>query len=72
MSQPPAKFNPEPFAYHTELELDIESLTNLGQGLGRVDGWVVFVPFSLPEEKVRARIFRNHKSHSEADLLEVL
>ncbi len=72
MSRPPAKFNPEPFAYHTELELDVESLTNLGQGLARIDGWVVFVPFSLPGERVRARIFRNHKNHSEADLVEVI
>jgi len=72
MSRPPAKFNPEPFAYHTELELDIESLTNLGQGLGRIDGWVVFVSSALPGERVRVRIFRNHKNHSEADLVEVL
>ncbi|MFK5921493.1 MAG: class I SAM-dependent RNA methyltransferase [Verrucomicrobiota bacterium] len=72
MSRPPAKFNPEPFAYHTELEIDIESLTNLGQGLGRIDGWVVFVPFSLPGERVLARIFRNHKGHSEADLIDVI
>ncbi len=72
MNQAPAKFNPEPFAYHTEIELEIETLTNLGQGLGRSDGWVVFVPFSLPGEKVRARIFRNHKGHSEADLVEVI
>lgn len=73
-SQPrtPKRFNPEPFDYHQELELTIETLTNLGQGLARVDGWVVFVPFSLPGEKVRARVFRNHKAHSEADLLEVL
>lgn len=72
MSRPHARFNPEPFAYHTELELDIDSLSNLGQGLGRVDGWVVFVPFALPGERVRARIFRNHKNHSEADLVELL
>jgi len=72
MSRPPARFKPEPFAYHTELELDIESLSNLGQGLGRIDDWVVFVPFALPDERVRARIFRNHKNHSEADLVEVL
>lgn len=72
MSRPPAKFNPEPFAYHSEVTLDIETLTNLGHGLGRIDGWVVFVPFSLPGERIRARIFRNHKNHSEADLVEVL
>jgi len=35
-------------------------------------GWVVFVPHTLPGELVRARIFRNDKSHSQADLVEVL
>ena len=35
-------------------------------------GWVVMVPFTLPGEKVRVRIYRNHKNFSEADLLEVL
>lgn len=34
--------------------------------------WVVFVPFCLPGEKVRIRIFRNDKNHSRADLIEVL
>jgi 23S rRNA (uracil1939-C5)-methyltransferase/tRNA (uracil-5-)-methyltransferase len=35
-------------------------------------GWVVMIPFTLPGEKVRARVYRNHKNYSEADLLEVL
>ena len=30
------------------------------------------VPFTLPGERVRVRVFRNHKNYSEADLLEVL
>ena len=34
--------------------------------------WVVMVPFTLPGEKVRVRIYRNHKNFSEADLVEVL
>ncbi|MBI5692888.1 MAG: class I SAM-dependent RNA methyltransferase [Verrucomicrobia bacterium] len=74
------KFNDQPFAYHTELELEISTLTNLGSGLGRVPlpgqpadvRWVVMVPFTLPGERVRARVFRNHKNFSEADLIEVL
>ncbi len=33
---------------------------------------MVFVPFCLPGERVRARVFRNHKNHSDADLVEVL
>ncbi len=81
------KFQDHPFPYHTELELEISTLTNLGLGLGRValppiqnpdsaipnsPGWVVMVPFTLPGERVRARVFRNHKNFSEADLVAVL
>jgi 23S rRNA (uracil1939-C5)-methyltransferase/tRNA (uracil-5-)-methyltransferase len=77
-------FNDQPFAYHQEIELEISTLTNLGSGLGRVQienpeskienssGWVVMVPFTLPGERVRARVFRNHKNFSEADLVSVL
>ncbi|HVZ65982.1 MAG TPA: class I SAM-dependent RNA methyltransferase [Lacunisphaera sp.] len=35
-------------------------------------GWVVMVPFTLPGERVRVRVYRNHKNYSEADLLAVL
>jgi 23S rRNA (uracil1939-C5)-methyltransferase/tRNA (uracil-5-)-methyltransferase len=74
------RFNDKPFAYHHEIELGISTLTNLGVGLGRVDlegegkgaGWVVMVAFALPGERVRARVYRNHKNFSEADLVEVL
>ena len=72
MSRPPRKFHPEPFAYHEEIELGIDSLSNLGVGVGRVKDWVVFVPHSLPGERVRARVFRNSPSFSEADLMEIL
>ena len=70
--RPPKKFHPVPFTYHQEIELKIDALTNLGIGVGRIDGWVVFVPFALPEDTVRARVYRNDKRHSEADLIEVL
>ena len=74
-------FNDQPFAYHAEVELEIATLTNLGSGLGRIsienpkskiENWVVMVPFTLPGERVRARVFRNHKNFSEADLVAVL
>src|SRR5580698_8532470 len=69
-----------PFAYHSEIELTVTTLTNLGLGLGRValdgqeggPGWVVMVAFALPGERVRARVYRNHANYSEADLVEVL
>ncbi len=78
----PKQFRAHPFPYHHELDLRVETLTNMGQGLARVplpdgaDGsttsWVVFVPFALPGELVRARVYRNHKNYSEADLVSVL
>jgi len=58
----PKKFNPHPFEYHQELTLEIDSLSNLGVGIARVpidnpdaasaesQGWVVFVPSTLPGE----------------------
>ncbi|MGA0845292.1 MAG: class I SAM-dependent RNA methyltransferase [Luteolibacter sp.] len=70
--RPPRKFVPVPFSYHQEIELEIDSLSNLGAGIGRVDGWVVFVPFALPGERVLARVHRNEKNCSHADLLQVL
>lgn len=82
MGKKKARFNDLPFSYHEEIELEISTLTNLGSGLGRfsrpgpegraIDNWVVMVPFTLPGERVRARVFRNHRNFSEADLLEVL
>lgn len=70
--RPPPKFKPHPFAYHQELEVTIDSLTNEGVGVARVDGWVVFIAFALPGERVKCKVFRNHKSYSEADLSEVI
>ncbi|MFV1995110.1 MAG: class I SAM-dependent RNA methyltransferase [Verrucomicrobiales bacterium] len=72
LSTVPRGFRPEPFSYHQQIELEISTLTNQGQGLGRIDNWVVLVPFALPGELVRARVYRNHKNYSEADLVEVL
>lgn len=72
MPRPPKKFHPHPFEYHQEIELTIDSLSNLGAGIGRVDGWVVFVPYTLPGERVIARIYRNDKSFSQGDLIDVI
>ncbi len=68
----PKKFNPHPFEYRQEIELDIVDINNHGMGIGRIDGWVVSVAYALAGERVKAAVFRNHKNYSEADLLEIL
>ncbi len=40
--------------------------------VGGPGGWVVMVPFTLPGERIRARVFRNHRNFSEADVVEIL
>ncbi|MFA5257720.1 MAG: TRAM domain-containing protein, partial [Opitutales bacterium] len=68
----PKNFKPVPYAYHEEIELTIDTLTNLGVGLGRVDGWVVMVPLALPGERIRASVWRNKSNYSDADIVEIL
>ncbi len=72
MSRTPRRFHPVPYEYHDEIEIEIDSLSNLGKGVGRDGDWVVFVSHALPGERVRARVFRNAANHSEADLVEIL
>lgn len=86
MPNSPKRFRSEPFAYHEEIEIEITSLSNLGAGVGRValpvgafpsedapsGDWVVFVPYSLPGERIRARIWKNESNCSQADLVEVI
>ncbi|MFI3290461.1 MAG: class I SAM-dependent RNA methyltransferase [Opitutales bacterium] len=68
----PKNFVDTPFKYQEEIILDIVDLTNLGVGVGKLDNWVVFVPYALVGEKVKARVYKNHTSYSQADLVEVI
>lgn len=72
METPPRRFIATPFSYHQEIELTVDHLSNQGLGVGRIDNWVVFVPGTLPGERVKARIYRNDKNCSHADLVSIL
>ncbi|KAF9428851.1 tRNA(m5U54)methyltransferase [Podila epigama] len=67
---------PPPFQNFEELEVTIGSLAQSGEGLAllpdRGDGWVVVVPFVLPGERVKARVYRHNWGYSHADLVEVI
>ena len=70
--QRPRKFKAEPYDWHEIVELKIEGLSNLGAGIAKPNGWVVFVPFALPGEKILAKVWRNEANCSHADLVEIL
>ena len=72
MKNPPKGFNDKPYPYHHEIIIEIEDVTNLGVGIARINNWVIHVAYVIPGEKVKARIFRNHKNYSEADCIEII
>jgi tRNA (uracil-5-)-methyltransferase len=55
---------PAPFQNFEELEVTIGSQAQSGDGLAllpdRGDGWVLVVPFVIPGEKVKARVYRHN------------
>ena len=55
-----------------ELELRIDSLAFGGNGVARLDGFVVFVRAGLPGDTVRARVTKVQRRHAEAVTTEVL
>src|SRR6185437_8055435 len=49
-----------------ELELTVDSLAYGGNGVARLDGFVVFVRRGLPGDTVRARVTKVQRRHAEA------
>jgi len=54
------------------LELTIEKTAYGGQGVARLEGFVVFVRNAVPGDRILARIYRKKKSYGEAALVELL
>jgi 23S rRNA (uracil1939-C5)-methyltransferase len=55
-----------------ELELHVDSLAYGGNGVARLNGFVVFVRRGLPGDTVRARVTKVKRNHAEASVLEVV
>jgi 23S rRNA (uracil1939-C5)-methyltransferase len=60
-----------PFQRGEEVSLAIDRMAYGGRGVGRVNGYVVFVPDTAPGDRVRARLWRVRPAYAEADLVEV-
>jgi 23S rRNA (uracil1939-C5)-methyltransferase len=61
-----------PVTKDQELELDVESLAYGGNGVARLNGFVVFVRRGLPGDRVRARVTKVKRSHAEALATEIV
>jgi 23S rRNA (uracil1939-C5)-methyltransferase len=54
------------------VDLDIGTLAYGGQGVARLEDFVIFVRGAVPGDRVRARISKRKRNHAEARLLEIL
>src|SRR5438874_7412506 len=61
-----------PVTKDQEVELDVDSLAYGGNGVARLDGYVVFVRRGLPGDRVRARVTKVKRNFAEALATEVL
>ncbi|HEY2541899.1 MAG TPA: 23S rRNA (uracil(1939)-C(5))-methyltransferase RlmD [Gaiellaceae bacterium] len=61
-----------PVTKNEEVELEVESLAYGGNGVARLDGYVVFVRRGLPGERVRARVTKVKRGYAEALATDVL
>ena len=54
------------------VELDVTTLAYGGQGVARLDDFVIFVRGAVPGDRVRARVTKRKHNHAEARTLEIL
>jgi 23S rRNA (uracil1939-C5)-methyltransferase len=55
-----------------ELELRVDALAYGGNGVARLDGYVLFVPATVPGDRIRARVTKRKRGYGEARMLELL
>lgn len=60
------------FKKGNQIELKITSLGSSGEGVGKVDGFTIFVKGALPGEKIRAKITILKKSYANAQMLQII
>lgn len=65
-----------PFHFREEIEVVVDRLSSHGSALALGpaprSAWVIVVPFALPGERVRVRVYRSARLHSFADLVAVV
>lgn len=64
------RFSP-PIKKNDIITLEITSLNSEGQGVGKYEGFTVFVPYALPSEEVSAHVIKVSKNYAVAKLVEL-
>lgn len=61
-----------PFKLNDIIEVNITGLGSSGEGVGKADGFTVFVHGALPGEKVSVKLFQVKKSYASGRILNIL
>ena len=56
----------------SELTAEIEKLSNLGYGIARYEGYVIFVENACPGDKLTIRLTKKNKSYAYARIVEII
>jgi len=54
------------------VELTLTGIAHLGEAIGKHNGKIVFVPYAIPGETVKARIIKDEGDYFRAELVEVI
>lgn len=61
-----------PVAKNDDVVVDIIGMNHDGEGVGRVEGFTLFISGALPGEKVRVKVLKTKKQYGYAKLLDVV
>jgi len=62
-------FTPKPVEVGKEYEVNIEELSNRGEGIARVQGLVIFVPNTKQGDHVKIKVTRISRRFAEAEVV---
>ncbi|MCJ8014099.1 23S rRNA (uracil(1939)-C(5))-methyltransferase RlmD [Paenibacillus sp. KQZ6P-2] len=68
----PAPITGLPVSKNDEAVIDIIGMNHDGEGVGRAEGYTLFVSGALPGEKVRVKVLKTKKQYGYAKLLELV
>ncbi len=55
-----------------EIELEITGIAHLGEGIGKHEGKVVFIPYVIPGEIIRAKIIKDEGDFYRGEIIDIL
>jgi len=56
----------------SEIEITLTGIAHLGEAIGKYNGKVVFVPYAIPGETVKAKIIKDEKDYYRAEILDII